>query len=464
MTRKHVDQGTFVGQFFGWSPLPSFENHFLVKLERLLDWSAILEGLQSAYGRRGRPSVPPKHMVLLLLYKHLERISDEEVVRRLATDVGMQCALNLPLDRCQYKEYITKKKRDGPVVKIKGYIDPSNLSLFRKRIGADGVSKLLGEAYKVLPAPKGKSAADRVAVDTTCVPANIPFPTDINLLEEARRWLIQLLAKYEVKGLRTYKRVARKVFLTYIRLRNQARIKTKATHRKMRGFVRRNLTQACTALADRKITKRERQTLDTIKELVRQQDELARKIPRSGKKHGIHIPNRIVSVHQGHVRPIPRGKIPQATEFGSKVLLILQRGFLRLVSITNEACADVKMLGDALAGLKCRTLSADRGFHSASLAKVALVAGVKAWHVEKKGKSRLPKTRSVKKSRSLRMALEAKIGVAKNHYGLGRIKYNRGPMSDSQWTNLCLFAMNVKSAFSHETRDRIAKITARSAS
>jgi hypothetical protein len=72
---------------------------------------------------------------------------------------------------------------------------------------------------------------------------------------------------------------------------------------------------------------------------------------------------------------------------------------------------------------------------------------VSHYFVEKKGKISLPKNRAIKKIRSLRMGLEAKIGFAKNHFKLNRILYNRSIMGDSQWIRLCLLGMNLKTVY-----------------
>jgi IS5 family transposase len=39
------------------------------------------------------------------------------------------------------------------------------------------------------------------------------------------------------------------------------------------------------------------------------------------------VPNRIVSIHQSHVRPIVRGKEKAKVEFGSKINVSLVNGY-----------------------------------------------------------------------------------------------------------------------------------------
>lgn len=48
-------------------------------------------------------------------------------------------------------------------------------------------------------------------------------------------------------------------------------------------------------------------------------------------------PDRIVSIFQPHVRPIPRGKIKSQIEFGSKLGVSLDKGFARINKLNWNA-------------------------------------------------------------------------------------------------------------------------------
>ena len=140
-TREHNNQMTFSDQFFGHID-PVSEEHPYIRLEKSIDWDCIFEKFKEYYNTRiGRIAKSVKNMILLLLFKHLENISDEDVVIRLSTDLAMQKALNITFLEAQVKiKYIEKKKKR--IKKVKGYIDPSLLTYFRKRIGVDGVKYL----------------------------------------------------------------------------------------------------------------------------------------------------------------------------------------------------------------------------------------------------------------------------------------------------------------------------------
>ncbi len=53
------------------------------------------------------------------------------------------------------------------------------------------------------------------------------------------------------------------------------------------------------------------------------------------RKHS--IPNKIVSIHQPHIRPMVRGKQGKNVEFGAKINVSLQEGFARIDQLDFEA-------------------------------------------------------------------------------------------------------------------------------
>jgi hypothetical protein len=137
-------------------------------------------------------------------------------------------------------------------------------------------------------------------------------------------------------------------------------------------FARRNYRQAVTAFQAAmenkkelsKKEKRELSMLQTIGTLLEQQTQIHKQTPRNGKKKGISIPNRIVSIFRNHIRPIPRGKIPVPTEFGAKVLLELRGGIMQVLKITYDNIADCEMLSPFMDRYSGLDLGGDRGFHS----------------------------------------------------------------------------------------------------
>jgi len=154
----------------------------------------------------------------------------------------------------------------------------------------------------------------------------------------------------------------------------------------MINYTKRNFKQVSNLIDKNKLTDKRKEILGNIEILLQQQNEIYKKTPGNGKKHGIKIKDRIVSIFKGHVRPIPRGKTPQRTEFGSKVLLEMRNGYVFPIHITNKNVADNVMVAEYFEKWKGKTLGGDRGFHSKQNTENAKNAGVKHYFVEKKGK------------------------------------------------------------------------------
>lgn len=219
----------------------------------------------------------------------------------------------------------------------------------------------------------------------------------------------------------------------------------------MLRFMKRNFRQA-QALVEKSTKRIDEKLLARIKiigTLIEQQEELRRQTPRNGSKSGIHIKDRIVSIYKSHVRPIPRGKIPVATEFGAKILLELRGGVLTLLQTTFDNLADSDMLREFLPRYKGLNLSGDRGFHAPQNTKLASAVEIKNYCIEKKGKhNRKLDSAKIKRMRKQRSAIEAKISLAKRKFGLSKNLYGRGTEGETQWIRLGLCAMNLKFALS----------------
>ena len=150
------------------------------------------------------------------------------------------------------------------------------------------------------------------------MPADIKYPTDLHLLNEAREKteeIIDLLHAGRVipqKKPRTYRQNARQDYLRVAKSKKPRSQKLRQGIGKQLRYLRRNL-DAIADLAQEGLLvtlplKRYRQLL-VIQELYRQQLWMY--------MHRQHrIPDRIVSISQPHVRPIVWGKAGRPVEFG----------------------------------------------------------------------------------------------------------------------------------------------------
>lgn len=184
--------------------------------------------------------------------------------------------------------------------------------------------------------------------------------------------------------------------------------------------------------------------IKTIEKILEQQKEIYKQTPRSGNKFGIRIQNRIVSIFKPHIRPMNRGKIPNPTEFGGKLLLEMRDGFLSLLKVTFHNESDSTIVQGFFERWKGLTVGADRGIYSKENERLSKESGVKNFYAERKGKKPLEKTNGVKRIRKVRPAIEAKISLAKRKFGLNRNRYKRGEDGETQWMHLCICAMNLR--------------------
>jgi len=425
-----------------WFVVPEVdENHELIKIAKAIDWVSISEKLSRFYCvDNGRPAKPSRAKVGLLILKHLYRYSDAELIDFIKRDI--------------YAQYLC----DVSLKEAKNFINPSTLSKFRKQIGVEGVKLIEQEIFLSLQRTKLLKGR-RLVCDTTVVPSDIAYPTDVSLLDKVRRKTVQYLEiakQFGVKAYRTYKRAARKVFITYQKIRHHTTQSRRRVQRKLLQFSRRNIHQLKEAMetiaantheaadnAKDNFIKEAQCFLDTAGAILTQQKDVYQGIP---------VKERIVSVHQPHIRPMVRGKYPVEVEFGPKILLNLKNKCLFLEDLNFANVSDANLLGTAIDAYKERfgtypsQLSADRGFWSKENYRIAEEKNISKIAIENKGKSSYLIHKPFReRMRRLRCSIEAKISLAKRKYGLDRIRYHIAG-GEEMWIRLGLMAMNLKTA------------------
>ncbi len=166
--------------------------HELAQLAGQIDWDFIDGEIAPLYSEKGRPGIPTRFAIGLLLLKHIYGLSDEGVCERWVYD--------------PYFQYFTGEEffqHEFPH-------ERSDLSHWRKRLG-DRLELLLAESLRVAHSSGALRSNDlkRVTVDTTVQPKNITFPTDAKLLHAAIKGLNRLANKHGVRLRQSYLRVAK---------------------------------------------------------------------------------------------------------------------------------------------------------------------------------------------------------------------------------------------------------------
>jgi IS5 family transposase len=273
------------------TPLKRFINleHELCILSHQIDWDSIEEEFSVYYSETGRPSVPIRRMVGLLLLKHIYNLSDEAMVDRWIEN--------------PYWQYFSGEK----VFQTQKPFDPTEFIHFRNRIGKEGVEKLLKVSIRLF----GKEAQEKeVLIDSTVQEKNITYPTDAKLhkriIERVNR-----IAKQEGIPLRqTYTRTLKQLMIDQ-RFHNhpKRKKKAKAAMRKIKTIAGRQVRDI-----ERKFTPAQQQK---YKELF----IILNKILLQEKADK----NKIYSIHEPEVSCIAKGKEARKFEFGNKSGIVLTK-------------------------------------------------------------------------------------------------------------------------------------------
>lgn len=196
----------------------------------------------------------------------------------------------------------------------------------------------------------------KLIMDATVAPQHITFPTDLKLLDAARRKSEQLIDKLYNPVLhgpvkpRTYRNNARKMFLNTAKKKAKSSKEIyKANGRQLR-FLRRNLKHIdkLVAVYERLPLKHKEQIYLLILHTVYEQQE------QMYRTHTKSVPHRIVNIHQPYVRPVVRGKDKVKVEFGSKLQVSLVNGFTFIDRLDWEAFNEGQWLQESVERYKRR--------------------------------------------------------------------------------------------------------------
>lgn len=177
---------------------------------------------------------------------------------------------------------------------------------------------------------KGKASLDATVAD-----AEIKFPTDLDLLNQGREKAEELIdflygeLQMNVKP-RDYRREARKNYLNLSKKKREGEkelrkgIKAQINYLKRDvGLINKQLDIAQKLGKSQLFDRHQLKYFYVIQHLLVQQREMFKE-----KKHSVE--NRIVSIHQPHIRPIIRGKAKAKVEFGAKINVSLDDGYARI--------------------------------------------------------------------------------------------------------------------------------------
>jgi len=407
--------------------------------------------------KMGRPAKNPRIAIGAMIIKHLKRLADEDTVQEIRENPYLQYFLG-------YGEY----RYDQPFA-------ASLFVSFRRRLGEAAFKELtdlfieyVNQVQKKAKAKQASSKKDKdsnsssggnkghLIVDASVAPADIKYPTDLDLLNDARERSEMLIdelyipAPGKVKP-RTYRRNARKIYLATVHKRKKSKkLLRKAIGQQLR-YLRRNIKTIEHLLNEKNVQHfpldfKYQRLYWIIQELYRQQNQMYR-------QNSHQIDHRIVSIGQPHVRPIVRGKAGRDVEFGAKLSLSLVDGYSYLDHISWDAYNESTILKDQIESYYARFgcypewVSADKIYGSRENRRYMKSLAIKyTGHALGRPKmlsdDQKKKIRERKKISRQRSMVEGKFGEAKRRYDLGCVKAKLPETSES-WIAAVIFSMNI---------------------
>lgn len=464
--------------------LEGFETPFSANLDSSNRWVVLAkkipwDSLTNIYSKQlnnsitGADGINARVILGSLMIKHLDDLSDRATIQAIQENIYMQYFIG-------YSGFSTAAP-----------FDPSLFVDIRKRLGPKQINEInekilqLGE---ILPVPSDEDnppstpknndtthrpGAEQISdgnnqqrvevaqikkdippthqgeliVDATACPQDISYPTDLNLLNDAREKseeLIDILWSKQkgIKKPRAYREIARKQYLKVAQKKNKTKKEIRAANKKQLACLQRNIKNIHSLLAlFEKIPLRKGQYkyLLVIQTLYDQQRAM-----HQTKTHSID--NRIVSIHQPHVRPIVRGKSNARVEFGAKIDVSIVNGFAFLEECSWDAYNEGTTLIATVERYKKRTgyypkkVLADKIYcnriNRARLKELGVVLVAKP--LGRPSKAMEPN--HIRPGD--RNPIEGKFGQAKTAYGLNRIKARLANTSLS-WIATIIMVLNL---------------------
>ena len=265
--------------------------HPLFTLAKAIDWNYF----ENEFGRyfvehQGRPGLPIRLVIGLHYLKYTFNVSDERVVEQFIENPYWQYF-------CGYEFFQHKFP-----------CNPTSLTKWRNRVGADGIEMLLQETISMAKRENIISEKEftAVSVDTTVQEKAIAFPTDARLYHKARVTLVREARKRNIKLRQSYKRVGK------LALIKQGRYSHASQPKRARRETKKLLILLGRVTRD--IRKKEVNPDIALEALLQRAEKLFQQ-KRNDK-------NKLYSFHEPEVECIAKGKVHKKYEFGCKVSVV----------------------------------------------------------------------------------------------------------------------------------------------
>ena len=438
-----------------------------------IPWDSLVSTYNRQLGNKftGAESINPRVAIGAMIIKHICDLSDRETILQIQENMYMQYFIGyssfsneVPFDASLFVD-IRKRLSIEHINEINEKIlglmtdnsqaDKTDDS--RKKSDAPADVELINETLtsenteSIIINTDNKTASANegaLLMDATACPQDIAYPTDLDLLSDAREKseeLIDILHRtLTTPKPRTYRQIARKLYLKTAQKKKKTKTEIRSAIRQQLQFLKRNISSIHKLLQQYNgrilLRPKEYKYLLVIQTFYDQQ-----KYMYDNKVHSVD--NRIVSIHQPHVRPIVRGKTNAAVEFGSKIQVSLVKGLAFLDTLSWDAFNESTRLKDSVEKYKARF-----GFYPEEVLadKIYCTRNNRKWLKEMDiklkakplGRPSLNGALSNPVRPGERNPIEGKFGQAKTAYGMNRIKARLKETSES-WIASIVLVLNL---------------------
>lgn len=414
---KKTEKKTQISMFFSLKDTLD-QKHPLFILAEKINWQQFEEAFRPLYCLdNGRPALPIRLMVGLLLIKHLRNISDESVVEQYSENVYYQYL-------CGQSEFAAKQPCEA-----------SELVHFRERIGEQVIELILSKLIAMRKESIRINGDDRfdpdVSIDTTVQEKNITFPTDNKLQRKIISRCKAISEKEDLPVRQSYSRTLKKLSVDQ-RFRNHPKSHGKAhkADRKVKTIAGRLVRELERNLEPNSEYQTE---LELFKRVLTQ---------RKDDKY------KVYSLHEPEVECISKGKEAKKYEFGNKVSIITTQTtgvIVGAMSFRNPydghtLKSAIEQAEKLIGKSSIKTATVDRGYRGTSKINDVVIQSPKPFNNKTQTKYKQSK---LKKQFCRRAAIEPVIGHLKSDHRMNRNFY-KGITGDAIKVMLSAAAFNFK--------------------
>jgi hypothetical protein len=440
-----------------------------VRLAQMIPWWEYEDEYGSNFkpSRKGQVALTVRIALGTLIIKNLLNLSDKETVRQISENCYIQYFLGFPqfIEGAPFAEsmvtYFRKRFKGKVIDKLNEQIAMGGIQREndKSKDKDDGDSNSGGGSGEIENKDdSGCEKSGKLILDATCTPADIQYPTDIRLLNDAREKLEEIIDTQHgpdvgwKKKARTYRQKARASYLSFTKQRKPNAKTVMKMKGKMLRYVRRDL-KIIEALVQKErltlLSKRQYRDLLVIGELYRQQTLML-------QEKNYRIEDRIVSISQPHVRPIVRGKVSAPVEFGAKLSVSVVKGYIFTEKLEWDAYNEGSTLIESVEryrerfGFYPEAVLADKIYRNKENRDFCKRKGIRL-SGPKLGRpseeSRKEDQRIAYKDSGERNEVESKFGIGKRKYTMDRISAKRRETSETTIL-LNLLVMNLQKRLS----------------